>query len=251
MKQIIDIVYCKAKSELKAENSRNYAGFLWWFFEPFMALVVYFVVFKCFLNIPRDIMGLFLGLITFRWFSSSLARASDSMTDGRRIMLQVYLNKTIFPLATIAVNTFKYSLVLILAISIALITGQSDFYLSWITLPIIFALSILLLSGCAFIVSGLTPFLPDMNLMIGTILQLFMWMSCVFYTLEDLPAKYQLILRINPVAVVVNEIRNILLWGRWPSWELYPALVLQTVVTVLIGYWLLSKYDRVYPKMTF
>ena len=251
MAQIFDIVICKAKSELKAETTRNYAGFLWWFLEPFMSLLIYFVVFKYILNIPRDVMALFCGLITFKWFSSSLARSTDDIIDGRRIMMQVYLHKSVFPLSTVAVNTFKFSLVLLMTLGIALIMGRTEPTLAWLSLPIILGLAILLLTGSTFCVAAITPFLPDMSLIIGTLLQLFMWVSCVFYNLSDLSPRIQTFLKLNPVAVVINEIRSIILYGNWPVWEVYPLLIAQITIIFALGFWLLNKYNRIYPKMTF
>ena len=72
-------------------------------------------------------------------------------------------------------------------------------------------------TGVSLVCAALTPFFPDFQLLLSTILHLLIFLSGVFYEISKLTPRMQSIIRLNPLAVLIEQIRGILLYGQWPN----------------------------------
>ena len=76
------------------------------------------------------------------------------------------------------------------------------------------------LLGClamSWLVSALGVFLRDLGQLIGVVVSMLMFMSAVFYPLSSLPPGLQTVMGLNPLVVVIEQSRRILVQGISPS----------------------------------
>ena len=88
-----------------------------------------------------------------------------------------------------------------------------------------------LVSGClalGWALSALGVYLRDLGQVIGVAVNLLLFLSAVFYPLDALPARWQPVLQLNPIVVVIEQTRRVAVNGTAPS-------ALYVVVGSLLG----------------
>ena len=244
------IIYYRAVAELRAEASNNFAGYIWWVLQPLLALVVYYTAFRWLIPYPdqRFVLFLFIGVTIWQLWSGTLLRAGNSMITYRTMMLQMDVEKYIFPVSICVVNLVKFLVAFLLLLVLSPFIGGT---VSWplLTLPILLFLLLLLTCGAAMVLAAVVPFFPDLIMVIDFVLHLMMFLSGVFFDLKILPQELQHLLYWNPLAVLIVQFRRVIMDGAAPEWAalVYPFLL--SLALLALGGWMLGYCSRKYPRM--
>ena len=249
---LTDLVIQKARAGLRAEASRGYLGVLWWIIEPVMYMAVFYVAFVHVLNRGDDNYVIFLltGLIIWKWFHATVSTGANSLMSIAGLMNQVYVPKIVFPLTNIAVNSFKFLIILSLLLMFLLFTPTKVNW-TWTLLPILILTQLLLITASTSFLSAIMPFFPDLKVILDNVLMMLLFLSGIFYDISKMPAKVQSYLMLNPMASLIVMYRKILLQGIAPDWVQLINVLSFSSVLMVIALWLLYRFDRIYPKIIF
>jgi lipopolysaccharide transport system permease protein len=80
-------------------------------------------------------------------------------------------------------------------------------------------------------------FVRDIGQTTGIITTVLLFLSPVFYPVSALPQKYQTLLMLNPLTFIIEESRQVLIWGRlpdWAGWAIYSAV---SAMIAWVGFW--------------
>lgn len=216
-----------------------------------MSLAVYYVAFKYIFHSKTEnfIIFLFSGIVVYRYFAGTVTRSATSISSSHGLMQLVYIHKSVFPISVVIVNLVKFLVTLLLVLVVVWLYGIAP---SWSYIAILFLifLQTLLTAGCSMICAAITPFFPDFQLILGTIMHLLIFLSGVFYDISQLPTRAQYLLRLNPVAAIIEQYRVILLHRTWPDLKpLIPAII-ASVLLLFIGGYLIHLFNRHFPKLS-
>lgn len=220
-----------SKREVSAKYKESMLGFLWSVLNPLLMLAVYTfvfgVVFKAKWGQAIDdhsqfAVVLFCGLIVFNLFSECVMRAPTLILNNA-----VYVKKVVFPLeilpwVSFGTSLFNAAVSLVVLLAFCAVAG---FSLQWtlILLPVVLLPLLLLTLGLCWLLSSLGVFLRDINQAIGVLLTVLLFMSPVFFPLSAVPEQFQAVLALNPLAYVIEQSREVVLWGRLPDWNVWLA----------------------------
>ena len=253
MRQLIrdaNIIYYRAASELMAEASNSFAGYIWWVLQPLLALAVYYTAFRWLIPYPdqRFVLFLFIGVTVWQLWSGTLIRAGNSMITYRTMMLQMDVEKYIFPVSICLVNLVKFTVAFLLLLVLAPFLGGT---VSWafLSLPPLLLLLLMLTCGTAMVLAAVVPFFPDLIMVIDFLLHLMMFLSGVFFDLKILPAELQKLLYWNPLAVLIVQFRRVIMDGAAPEWTRLAYPLLLSLGLIALGGWMLERCSRKYPRM--
>lgn len=251
MLQNLNIIYYRVLAELKAEASNSFAGYVWWVLQPFLALAVYYTAFKWLIPNSQENFVLFLsiGITLWQFWANTLLRASGSMIVYRPLMLQLDIEKYIFPVSICVINFVKFSVAFLLLLALIPVLG-GQIGLSLFYLPLLLICLFLLTCGCGMILSAITPFFPDLLMVIDFLLHLMMFLSGVFFSLKILPQEIQDLLYLNPVAGLITEFRRVIMEGLAPDFKSVTFVFVLSLLLILFGSWLLKRFSRKYPRLT-
>src|SRR5699024_1605718 len=145
-----DLILYLVKSGLKAEHSNSYLGYFWWLLDPLLNIAVYYFLVVIILQRGGENYAVFLviGLVVWRWISSSINTSANSILRYSSIINQVYLPKFIFPLSftiTQLVNFLFGTVVIALFLMIFGITPT--WHIVYVPLIMIVTLAFLLAIG--------------------------------------------------------------------------------------------------------
>ncbi len=221
-------------------------GLAWSFFNPVLMLIVYTFVFSEVFKARWGGSGgdesktqfavvLFVGLIVMGLFTEVLNRAPGLILSNVN-----YVKKVVFPieiLPVIAMGTALFhgliSLCVLLA-AFALFNG----YLHWtvVFFPLVFFPLIVLSLGLTWMLASLGVFLRDVGQTIGIITTVMMFLSPVFYPVTAVPERFRPIIMANPLTFIIEQAREVLIWGHLPNWIGLGVYSLVAFVVAWMGY---------------
>lgn len=245
----LDLILYKTVADLRAEANRGYLGMLWWVIEPIMYMFVFYVVFTTIelTSGSNFVTFLLCGLVFWKWFASTVTHSANSIVSNVGLIRQVYLPKVIFPVIVIFTNSFKFSIILIIFL-LFLILAEGSVSITWLSLPVLLFVQLLLISSIGIMLAAIIPFVPDLNLIIDNILMMLFFLSGIFFDISTMPEQTQFYLHMNPMAIMIENYRIVLLGGNWPDWSLLGIVTLFSSMGILVSVTIIHRFDRVYPK---
>jgi len=213
-------------------------GLSWALFHPVFMLSVYTFVFSVVFKARWVTNGeesriqfavvLFAGMIVHGLFSEVLNRAPTLILSNVNFVKKIVFPLEILPVIAIGTALFHcFVSVLVLLTAFALFNG----FLHWTLLfmPLIILPLTILTLGLAWILSSLGVFLRDVGQTMGIITTILMFLSPVFYRVDSLPVEARPWLMVNPLTFIIEQTRDVLIWGRMPDWNglgIYTAIAL-------------------------
>ncbi len=245
-----ELIVYKALAELRAEAARTYLSFAWWVLEPLMTMAVFYVVFGLFLQErqPDFVPFLLVGLLLWNGFANTVQHGAGALLDNGPLMLQTYLPKWVLPLIVVVMDGIKFALVFLLLLILLWCYGFVPTQAYW-ALPVLLGLWALWTVSATMLAAALTPFFPDLRLLIASVLQLMFFASGVFFSADSLPSVYRPWFYANPMAALLEALRRVLMKGQWPDWAHLWPVVLESAGLMLLACYLLWRWDRLYPKL--
>lgn len=236
------LIYNLSKREVVGRYRGSLVGIFWSFLNPLLMLIVFTFVFGEIFQArwggteqagPLDFaVALFAGLLLFNFFSECLSRAPGLVIGNAN-----YVKKVVFPLETLALVTLVaaffhlaagYSILLVLLLF-------SGWDLSWhaLLVPLILAPFALLVLGLTWGLCALGVYLRDIGQLISPVLTAMLFLSPIFYPLENVNERFLWIYQLNPLTFVIEQVRAVLLLNQLPDWV---GLMGYTLLSLIMGY---------------
>lgn len=241
-----------AKADLKAEVAGSYLNWLWWILDPLCFMMIYIfvasIVFKS--SEPYFPVFIFIGLTVWDFFNKTVNASVKIVSNNRGIVTKIYIPKYILILQKTFVNMFKMMISWILVFGLMLVcrVPLSITFLWFIPLLLIIYL---ITFGISCILLHFGIFVEDLANVTSLALRLLFYLSGIFYNLATrVPTPYnKILLRINPVAYIINAFRNVLLQGKTPSLVMMGGWTLAGILLIAVGIHIIHKYENSYAKV--
>ena len=236
-----NLVVALAKREVLGRYRGSMLGLLWSFFNPLFMLVVYTFVFSVVFKARwgtgdgsklEFALVLFAGLIVFNLFSECVNRAPALILSNVNYVKKVVFPLEILPFVALLSALFHAGISLgvwLLAYLIFFgLPHGTALYLPLLIVPFLF-----FIMGVSWALSSLGVYLRDVSQFIGVLTTTLMFLSPIFYPVTALPEEYRQWLYVNPLTTAVEQIRDVLYWGKTPD---FAVLALYWAATLLIAW---------------
>lgn len=241
-----------AKASLKGEVAGSRLNWLWWILDPLLFMLVYtfmaLVVFGK--GEPYFPIYVFIGLNMYDFFSRTMRKSVRMVKRNRGIIAKVYIPKYVLVLIEMLVNAFKMCVAFVLVVLLIPIYRVP---ITWHVIEIIpvFVVLVLFTFGCSCIVLNIGVFLSDIANVVSVLLRLVFYMSGVFYNIQTrVPEPYNMVLLYgNPIAGMIQNVRNCLLYGTHPYYGMLGIWFIISVILCIVGVHLIMKYENTYVKV--
>lgn len=239
-----DLIKTLIKREVIGRYRGSVLGILWSFFNPVFMLTVYTfvfsVVFKARWNDGGDsktefAVILFAGLMVFNLFAECINRAPGLIVSNVNYVKKVVFPLEILPMVSFGAAAFHTAI----SFGVWLLFFLLFFGLPPITaflLPIVILPLALLTLGLSWFLASLGVYLRDVGQFIGIATTTLMFLSPIFYPASALPEQYQPILLLNPLTAVIEQVRDILIWGMIPDWLFFGNSLVSSAVVSWLGF---------------
>lgn len=84
--------------------------------------------------------------------------------------------------------------------------------------------------------ASLGVYLRDISQITTMFSTILLFMSAVFFPITALPEKYQFWIRINPLASIIEQSRNVLIFGQMPDFTTWALMLLAGATIAWCGF---------------
>lgn len=245
-----DLVWTKARLNLKSEASKNHLRYLWWILDPVLYMTVFYIVFGVLMERGGSgfIAYLLTGLVPFQWFAKTVSQTSNSIVGGKGLMHKVRISPLFFPLVGIVQNTGKQLLVFAMLGAFLILYGLPP-TIHWLAFVPVVLTQLLLMVVISCLVAMIIPFIRDLNNLVPTGIQFLLFTSGIFYTVDRIPQEWQPLFFTNPMANILFQYRQIFVENQWPVWSMLGWVVLGSLIGLGIVLWLYRRLESVFPRV--
>lgn len=244
------LIWQMTKREVVGRYRGSIMGLAWSFFNPILMLLVYTFVFSLVFKMrwgagaetskAEFAIVVFVGMIVHGLFAECVNRAPGLILSNTS-----YVKKVVFPLEilpwvamgsalfhtviSLAVLLIFYLIITLSVPSTAILFPLVIFPLVWVTM------------GCAWFLSATGVFVRDIAHTTGILTTVLMFMSPVFYPMTAVPEGFRVWLLLNPLTFIIEEARNVLIWGQLPNFVGLAIYAAASVIVAWIGFWWFQK----------
>lgn len=239
------LVQALIKRDVIGRYRGSFMGILWSFFYPVFMLIVYTfvfsVVFKARWGLGEDesktqfALVLFVGMIVHGLFAEVINRAPTLILQNVNYVKKVVFPLEILPVVSVGAALFHCAISLgVLQAAFFMLNG----YLHWTALfaPLILFPLLILTLGLAWIFASIGVFLRDVGQIIGIVTMTMLFISPVFYPVDALPEVFRPWLMANPLTFIIEQMREIFIWGHYPNWMGLCLYLLVALLIACLGY---------------
>lgn len=248
------LIWQLAKRDVVGRYRGSALGMVWSLVRPLLMLSVYSYVFGVVLKVrwgdQAQTQGdvafaviLFSGLIVHELFSECFMRAPNLVPENANFVKKVIFPLEILPYTVLLSALFHASVSMTVLLAAHLVLDQT---MSWtmVFVPLILAPLLILTTGITWLLASVGVFLRDIGQITSVFSTVLLFVSPIFFPIERLPEAMRAVVYLNPLSLIVDQLRAVMLFGQLPDWQ---ALGLYTVVALAVaqlGYWWFQRTRR-------
>lgn len=240
-----ELLKTNIKKEIRGKYKGSWLGVLWTFLNPLLMLAVYAFVFPYILRVNVDNYTIFMivALIPWNFFTTAIQSGTGSVVANGNILKKVYFPREIIPIS-ITTSQLVNFLITCIIMAVFIIFSGVGFSVHALLFPLLVLIQYILILGLTFILSALTVFVRDIDHFVSVILMLGFYATPIVYQGEMLPKKFQIFLKLNPMAQLVEAYRSILYYHRMPDMTMLIIWGLGSVALLVVGYLIFKKLEK-------
>lgn len=245
------LIYQLTKREVIGRYKGSMLGIAWSFFTPVLMLSVYTFVFT---EVFKSRWGgsleegdkaqfaiiLFAGLIVYGIFSEVVTRSPSLISSNINFVKKVVFPLEILPAVAIGCALF-HACISLLVLLLAFVVFNGYMPLTVFYIPIVLLPFVILILGLSLILASLGVYLRDIGQTVGIFIAALMFLSPIFFPASSIPKQYQILIILNPLTFIIEQAREVLIWGNSPNWVGLIIYLSISIFITWIGYFLFQK----------
>lgn len=249
-KRFRDYFSYNVRVNLRLKVSNTWLGYFWWLLDPLLQMLVYTIIVEFIFNRGEADFPVFVfcGLLSWKWFSSTINYSANCIKSNSAVLNQVYVPKFLFPLQETTVNLIKF-LFGFIVLFFMLFFFNINLSIHFIeVIPIIFS-NYLFIFAVSLVFTHFGVFITDLKNFLGHFTRVWWYLSPGMYSLRIVPEQYRWLFWLNPNTSFFESYRNVIMYEKPPY---YLSLFIWDVISVIIIYFGLRKiykFDRSYSKI--
>ena len=241
LRYLSDATRALVSRDFKLRYKRSLFGIAWSMMVPLAQFAVLYTVFNRIvpLNIPRFTTFLLSGILPWSWLHASLMMSATTVLDNRDLVRQASFPVGMLPWVTVLSQMIHFLLALPILAAFVVYDGYR-IGPTLAAMPLVILVQLLLTLSIAYFVATLQVKFRDTQYLLGIALFLFFYLTPIFWDDSNIPEPYRAMMRFNPVAVILNAYRSILIRQEWPDPLPVAAVALGAAFLLLMSYTLFS-----------
>lgn len=238
--------------EVRGRYKGSVLGIFWSFIIPLIMLAVYTFVFSFVFNARWSVesesrtefaLALFIGLMVHSLFAECINRAPGLIIGNVNYVKKVVFPLEILPWVTMGSTLFHFMISLVVWAGLFLFVNHN---LHWtvVYLPLVMLPLILFTMGVTWFLSSLGVYLRDVGQLMGVVTTVMLFLAPVFYPMSALPEQYHVYIYANPLTLIIEQARAVLMWGQAPDFEALAVALSVSILVAWIGYTWFAKTRR-------
>ena len=237
--------------ELKRKYSRSYLGVLWSVLNPLFSMAVMSAVFSVMFRRSIENFPIYLltGNIIWGLFAGATNTSMTALVDNKQLLIKVKLPLQVFTLSRVYTSMMNFGYSFLAYLVFLIIFKIQPQWTMFAIIPII-GLLLLFAAGLSLFLSVVYVFFGDIKHLYSVVLNLWMYLSAIFYPITALSELMQQIVGANPMYCYIAAVRGCMMYGTLPDAGLWLRMILWAVGLFAFGqlfFW--SKKNNIIQKV--
>lgn len=228
-----DLLIQLVQRDIKLKYRRSFLGYIWSILNPLMVMVIMVIVFSNMFrfSIENYPVYLIVGQLCFTFLTESTNQAIYSITGNAALLKKTYVPKYIFTCAK--VSSCCVNLLFSLgALVLVMLFCRVPFQWTLIFVPVVLVQLYFFCMGIGMFLAAANVFFRDIQYIYNAITTAWMYLTPIFYPLDQLPDRLQWIIKhFNPMYFYIGQFRDVVLFGRLPG----PMILLAGAATAVLA----------------
>jgi lipopolysaccharide transport system permease protein len=233
-----------ARREIHGRYRGANFGLLWAIISPFLMLAVYAMAFGSILKSrwPQAADGghsftliLFIGLIIHGFFAECISRSPQLVTGNAN-----YVKRVVFPLEILPWPMILSALFHLFTNLIAFVILELaiDRQFSWqiVFFPLTVLPLVVLSFGVAWWLAAIGVYFRDISQITSVLVTALLFTSTAIMPISAVSPSIRWIFELNPLSFIINQSREVALWGHLPNWEGLGVYMVVALIFTYLGY---------------
>ena len=213
-------------------------------------LLVYTFVFGMVMKVKWGVAGqdnidfgiiLFAGLILHSFLAEVVIGAVGMIVANQQFVKKVVFPLEILNLVSVANAFFHMLLGFLILIAVYLVSGGTIHW-TLILAPLVLLPFVLFLMGVSWFIAVLGVYVRDLSQVMGVVVTILLFLGPIVYPFSSVPdAIKTYVLWLNPLTIIVEQFRAVVLFGELPNWYLLSIYSVFAVLMLILGSWFFEK----------
>ena len=230
--------------DLKVRYKRSVLGFVWVMLNPLLTMAVLTVVFTQLFrfSVPHYPVYLLIGLIMWNLFAQGSVAAMSNLLGNGSVLRRMYIPPSVFVASSVGSALVNLLFALIPFFLLALVTGVRP-SLTWPLIIVPCIAATIFTFGIGLIVAAFMVFFTDTFEMYTVFLNIYNFVTPVFYPVSILPPPLQKAEQFNPMFLFMDEVRKFVIAGQRPAFHEIGILMAVALGTFAVGWLIFTRLE--------
>lgn len=240
-----ELLKTNIKKEIRGKYKGSWLGVIWTFLNPLLMLAVYAFVFPYILRVEVENYTIFMivALIPWNFFTTAIQSGTGCVVANGNILKKVYFPREIIPISITTSQLINFLITCIIMAAFIIFSGVG-FSIHLLLFPLLVLIQYILTLAFTFVLSALTVFVRDIDHFVSVFLTLGFYATPIVYQASMLPEKFQWVLKINPMAQLVEAYRSILYYHQMPDLLMLGIWGILSIILIIVGYIIFKKLEK-------
>jgi ABC-2 type transport system permease protein len=202
-------------------------GYMWSLVRPLLVFGVLYLAMTEILHvgdaIPYYPAYLITGLVLYEFFALTTSEAEQSLVANQAMIRSIAIPPLAIPLSIILRALLDLAIKLIIVAIVIAISGVPITW-AWLQIPFLLAFLILFTGAMTGVLPTLFVNYRDVAPVWDVILQVLFWGTPIVYTIESVPESIRSVMMLNPLALLMTQVRHAVFDPSAPSgWSYLPS----------------------------
>ena len=236
-----DFIATVPMNHMRSANMDTLLGNLWFFVNPVLQTVVYFLIFGVLLEVDRGVDDylsyLIIGVLSFSFVTSSLLAAARCLQANLTLIRSMYFPRAAIPISTTLSGVYTFAPSILVMALVVVGSGHWPTW-RWLLLPLVLVMMVAMTQGAVFVVARVGKAVPDLHSLLPHLIRVLFYCSGVLFA----PASFSdnavvlWLFKLNPFFEMLEMLRWVFM-GRSIDGELWGFGAGWAIVSVVGGAW--------------
>lgn len=248
------LIWKLASRDIAGRYRGSAFGLVWSFVQPLLMLAVYTYVFGVILSVRWEdrlqnggevafAVILFSGLLVHGLFTECFNRSPTLIPANVN-----FVKKVIFPLEilpyTVLISALFHAVVSVAVLLIAHLVMNQTMAWTVLLLPVTLLPLLIMTMGISWLLASLGVFLRDIGQITSILSTVMLFVSPIFFPIERMPESLRGLVYLNPISVIVDAVRAVVLFGEMPDWSALGLYTITALIVAQLGFWWFQRTRR-------
>ena len=195
---------------------------------------------------------LYVGLLLWQYYSSTLTNASNSMISNASLIQKVYFPRLIVPATAATTGLVDLAIAAVILVGMMAYYGIMPQLIGVLLLPVLLATAVLSALGMGLLLASLNIKYRDVRFALPFFIQILMYVTPVIYPvkmLDNYPLVKELMLWLNPISGVISNARAGLLGQGTIDFSVLGISLLVSIVYFIAGLYYFRSTERYFADI--